>query len=80
MAVPVYGTRSLDRYGPLGRPDDELNLDAVPDDAGERLRDERAVARLEPVFGKAVRHRDAEMAVLDVDECSVPEPRLEIRG
>ena len=34
--------------------DDELDLDAVADDPGERLADQRAVAGLEPVLGEAV--------------------------
>ena len=58
--------------------DEELHLDAVADDAGQRLRDERAVARLQPVLREAVRHGDPEAGVVHVDQRGVAEPRLEV--
>ena len=60
--------------------DDELDLDAVADDPGQRLGDQRAVARLEPVLREAVRDRDPEPLVVHVDERGVTEPRLEVGG
>ena len=65
--------------GRLGRgADDELDLDAVADDAGQRLADQRAIARLEPVLGEAVRDGDPEALLIDVDQLGVAQPRLEI--
>src|SRR6185295_5608584 len=60
--------------------DDEVDLDAVAHDPAERLGDQRAVARLQPVLGEAVRHRDAEARVVDLDERGVTQPGLEVRG
>ena len=59
-------------------PDDEFDLDAVADDPREGLADQRAVARLQPVLGEAVRDRDPEALVIDVDELGVAQPRLEV--
>ena len=50
------------------RSDDELDLDAVADDPGQRLADQRAVAGLQPVLGEAVRDGDPEALLIDVDE------------
>ena len=61
-----------------GRPDLEFDLDAIADDPGKRLGDQRAVAGLEPILGKAVGHGDPEPIVVDVDEHGVTEPCLEI--
>ena len=61
-------------------PDHELHLDAVAHHAGQGLRDQGPVAGLEPVLGEAVRHRDPEARVLDVDERRVAEPGLEVGG
>src|SRR3989304_6111945 len=65
---------------PAGVPAGELDLDAVADDAGERLRYQRAIAALQPVLGEAVRDRDPEAVVLDVDEHGVAQPGLEVCG
>ena len=83
--------RRLDRVAARRRPaapgaaagdaaDDELDLDAVADDPGEGLADQRAVARLEPVLGEAVGDRDPEAVVVDVDQLGVAQPRLVIGG
>ena len=58
--------------------DDELDLDAVADDAGQRLADQRAVAGLQPVLGESIRDRDPEALLIDVDELGVAQPRLEV--
>ena len=63
-----------------GGPDDELDLDAVADDPGEGLADQRPVAGLQPVLGEAVRDGDPEPLLVDVDELRVAQPRLVIRG
>ena len=65
--------------GPVGvgrRSDDELDLDAVADDAGEGLADQRPVAGLEPVLGEAVGDGDPEALLVDVDQLRVAQPRL----
>ena len=59
-----------------GRPDDEFHLDAVADDPGQRLADQRAVAGLEPVLREAVRDGDLEPLVVHVDELGVAHPGL----
>jgi len=64
----------------LHRAHDEVDLDAVAHDPPERLGDQRAVAGLQPVLGKAVRHRDPEARVIDLEEGRVTQPRLEVRG
>ena len=63
------GRRGVDRQVPGGHrvrrarcADGELDLDAVPDDPGEGLADQGAVASLEPILGEAVRDGDAEPA------------------
>ena len=58
--------------------DDELDLDAVADDASQRLRDQRAVAVLEPILRKSVGHRDHKLLVIDIDEDGVAQPRFEV--
>ena len=62
----------VDRLRPAAsggaRPDDELDLDAVAHDPGQRLRDQGAIAGLEPVLGEAVRDGDPEPVVIDVDQ------------
>ena len=63
-----------------GGDDHELDLDAVADDPGQRLGDQRAVAGLEPVLGEAVGDGDPEPVVVDVDELRVAQPRLEVGG
>ena len=60
--------------------DNELDLDAVADDTGQRLGDQRAVAALQPVLGEAVRDGDPEARVIDLDERGVAQPGLEVRG
>ena len=68
--APVAEPLRLDggRRRAVGALDGELDLDAVADDPGERLADQRAVAGLEPVLGEAVRDGDPEALVVDVDE------------
>ena len=68
LARPRPGSRALR--------DDELDLDAVADDPGQRLADQRAIARLEPVLGEAVRDGDPEALLVDVDQLRVAQPRL----
>ena len=48
------------RRGLAGGVDDELDLDAVADDPGQRLGDQGPVAVLQPVLGEAVRDGDPE--------------------
>ena len=62
------------------RPDDELDLDAVADDPGQRLADQRAVAGLEPVLGEAVGDGDPEPLLVDVHQLGVAQPRLVVGG
>src|SRR5438270_1088751 len=62
------------------RSDEELDLDAVADQPGQRLGDQRAVAAVEPVLGEAVRNGDAEAVVVDFGEGRLAEPGLEVRG
>ena len=66
--------------GCRGRRGHELDDGAVADDPGQRLGDERPVARLEPVLGEPVRDRDPEPVVVDIDERRVAEPGLEVGG
>ncbi len=74
------GACSVRFTGRVGRgADDEFDLDAVADDARQRLADQRAVARLEPVLGEPVRDGDPEALLIDVDQLGVAQPRLEIR-
>ena len=61
------------------RPDDELDLDAVAHDAGQRLGDQRPIAGVEPVLREAVRDGDPEPVVIDVDQLRVAQPGLEVR-
>ena len=77
---PAVAPFVLGRRGgrPVGALDRELDLDAVADDPGERLADQRPVAGLEPVLGEAVRDGDPEALVVDVDQLRVAEPRLEV--
>ena len=70
------GGRGRDAVGAL---DGELHLDAVADDPGKGLADQRSIACLEPVLGEAIRDGDSEALVIDVDQLRVPQPRLEIR-
>ena len=58
--------------------DDEFDLDAVAHDAGEGLADQRAIARLEPVLGEAVRDGDPEALLIDIHQLGIAQPRLEI--
>ena len=59
--------------------DDELDLDAVAHDPGQRLADQRAVAGLEPVLGEPIRDGDPEALLVDIDQLRIAQPRLEIR-
>ena len=68
------------RRGFRGRPDDEFHLDAVADDPGEGLADQRAIAGLEPILREAVRDRDPEPLLVHVDELGVAQPRLVVGG
>ena len=63
----------------VDRTDHELHLDAVADDTAQRLRDQRAVPAFQPVLGEAVRDRDPEAVVIDLDERGVAQPGLEVR-
>ena len=67
---------SVDRSRGWGAGDDEFDLDAVADDPGEGLADQRAIARLQPVLGEAVGDRDPEALLIDVDQLGIPQPRL----
>jgi len=68
-----------DRGGRLaGRAHQELDLDAVADDPRERLGDQGAVARLEPILGETIWDRDLEVVVVHVDEDRVAEPGFEV--
>ena len=60
--------------------DEELDLDAVADDPGQRLGDQGPVAALEPVLREAVRNRDPEAIVIDLDQGRVAQPGLEVGG
>jgi hypothetical protein len=66
---PVAGQRFADL---------EVDLDAVADDASERLAYQGAIAGLEPVLGEAVGHGHTEAVVVDGDELRLLEPRLEV--
>src|SRR3990172_3077907 len=67
-------------HGLRRRAHDELDLDAVAHDPGERLRDQRAVPTLQPVLREAVGDGDPEAVLIDVDEHGVAQPGLEVRG
>ncbi len=60
-------------------PDEELHLDAVAHDPGQRLGDQGAVAGLQPVLGEAVGNGNPEPVVLDLDQAGVTQPRLVVR-
>ena len=77
--APAPGVRAPGAVAAAGA-DDELDLDAVADDPGQRLGDQRPVAGLEPVLGEAVRDGDPEPVVVDIDERGVAQPRLEVGG
>ena len=87
--VPIARVTSVDRFlratisaarWGVGDPDDEVNLDAVAHDPAEGLGDQRAVAALKPVLREAVRDRDPEAGVIDLDERGVAQPCLEVGG
>ena len=65
---------------PICALDRELDLDAVADDPGEGLADQRAIPGLEPVLGESIGDGDPEPLVVDVDKLRVAKPRLEIGG
>ena len=76
----LRGDRGGLRLRLAGARDDELDLDAVAHDAGQRLGDQGAVAGLEPVLGEPVGDRDPEPLIIDVHEVGVAQPRLEVGG
>src|SRR6185312_11232129 len=64
-------------YGRLDRrrPHDELDLDAIADDARKCLTDQRAISGLEPILCEPVRDGDPEALFVDVDQTGVAQPR-----
>ena len=72
---PVHRRRCL-----RGRPDDEFDLDAVPDDPSQRLADQGPVSGLQPVLRETVRDGDPEALLVHVDELRVSQPGFVVRG
>src|SRR6185369_8875688 len=58
------------------RTDQELHLDAVAHDPGQRAGDQGAIAGLQPVLREAVRDADSEAVVLDLDKRRLTQPRF----